>query len=48
MVVRYDSHKSSTGLTYGAVMFPIVYRELAKENDIPDTLKFIPFVEWDR
>lgn len=31
-----------------AVMFPIVYRELAKGNDVPDILKLIPFVEWDR
>lgn len=31
-----------------AVLFPVVYKELAKESDIPDILKLIPFVEWDR
>lgn len=31
-----------------AAMFPIVYRELAKESDISDLLKLIPFVHWDR
>jgi hypothetical protein len=28
--------------------FPQVYRELAKEDDIPDFLRFIPFFDWDR
>ena len=31
-----------------AAAFPMVYRELAKEDDVPDLLKFIPFVDWDR
>ncbi len=31
-----------------AAAFPMVYRELAKEGDIPDLLKFIPFLDWDR
>jgi len=31
-----------------AAMFPIVYRELAKADDVPDLLKFIPFFDWDR
>ncbi len=28
--------------------FPLIYRELAKKDDIPDLLKFIPFFDWDR
>lgn len=28
--------------------FPVVYRELAKEDDVPDLLRFIPFFDWDR
>jgi len=31
-----------------AATFPLIYRELAKENDVPDLLKFVPFVDWDR
>ncbi|WP_339496834.1 GAP1-N1 domain-containing protein [Pseudomonas sp. EA_15y_Pfl1_P101] len=31
-----------------AVLFPIVYREFAKADDVPDLLKFVPFVDWDR
>ena len=31
-----------------AVAFPAVYREYAKADEIPDLLKFIPFVDWDR
>jgi hypothetical protein len=31
-----------------AAAFPMVYRELAKEGDVPDLLKFIPFLDWDR
>lgn len=31
-----------------AAAFPLVYRELAKEGDVPDLLKFIPFFDWDR
>ncbi|KMZ11524.1 hypothetical protein BHUM_05615c [Candidatus Burkholderia humilis] len=31
-----------------AVAFPTVYREYAKANDIPDLLKFVPFMDWDR
>lgn len=31
-----------------AVAFPTVYREYAKADDIPDFLKFMPFVDWDR
>jgi hypothetical protein len=31
-----------------AATFPLVYRELAKEDDVPDLLKFVPFVDWDR
>ncbi|HGO6119649.1 TPA: hypothetical protein ACK3SN_007043, partial [Burkholderia cepacia] len=28
--------------------FPMIYRELAKQNDVPDLLKFVPFFDWDR
>jgi len=31
-----------------AVLFPIIYRELAKSDDVPELLKFIPFFDWDR
>lgn len=31
-----------------AATFPFIYRELAKEDDVPDFFKFVPFVDWDR
>ena len=31
-----------------AALFPIIYRELAKSDDVPELLKFIPFFDWDR
>jgi GTPase-associated protein 1, N-terminal domain type 1 len=31
-----------------ASTFPLVYLELAKEDDVPDILKFVPFFDWDR
>lgn len=31
-----------------AVAFPAVYQEYAKADDVPDLLKFVPFVDWDR
>lgn len=31
-----------------AAAFPLIYRELAKKDDVPDLLKFIPFFDWDR
>ncbi|PWY53353.1 hypothetical protein [Pseudomonas sp. RW409] len=31
-----------------AALFPLIYRELAKDDDVPDLLKFVPFVDWDR
>lgn len=34
--------------TLVAVAFPVVYREYAKAEDIPDLLKFVPFMDWDR
>jgi len=31
-----------------AALFPIIYRELAKAEDVPELLKFVPFFDWDR
>jgi len=31
-----------------AATFPLIYRELAKKDDVPDLLKFVPFFDWDR
>ncbi|WP_234709812.1 hypothetical protein [Pseudomonas amygdali] len=31
-----------------AALFPILYRELSKADDLPELLKFIPFMDWDR
>jgi GTPase-associated protein 1, N-terminal domain type 1 len=31
-----------------AATFPLVYRELAKDAEVPDLLKFVPFYDWDR
>jgi hypothetical protein len=31
-----------------AALFPILYRELSKADDVPELLKFIPFLDWDR
>jgi hypothetical protein len=31
-----------------SVLFPIIYRELAKADEIPDFFKFLPFIDWDR
>ena len=31
-----------------AAAFPMIYRELAKKDDVPDLLKFISFFDWDR
>lgn len=31
-----------------AALFPMIYRELAKADDVPDLLKFVPFYDWDR
>lgn len=31
-----------------AALFPVIYRELAKANDVPDLLKVFPFFDWDR
>ena len=31
-----------------AAAFPPVYRELARQNEVPDLFKFIPFLDWDR
>ncbi len=31
-----------------AALFPLLYHELAKADDGPDFLKFLPFVDWDR
>jgi hypothetical protein len=31
-----------------AALFPIIYRELAQADDVPDLFRFIPFFDWDR
>lgn len=31
-----------------AALFPIIYGELAKADDVPDLMKFVPFFDWDR
>lgn len=31
-----------------AVAFPLIHRELAKADDVPEFFKFIPFMDWDR
>lgn len=31
-----------------AAAFPLVYCELAKKDEVPELLKFIPFFDWDR
>ncbi len=31
-----------------AALFPLLYWELARANDVPDLLKFVPFLDWDR
>ena len=31
-----------------AALFPIVYLELAKANDVSDFLRFVPLLDWDR
>ncbi|KVN70537.1 hypothetical protein WM03_08580 [Burkholderia ubonensis] len=31
-----------------AALFPVIYQELAKADDVPDFLKFVPFFDWDR
>lgn len=31
-----------------AALFPSIYREAAKEDDVPDLLKFVPFFDWSR
>lgn len=31
-----------------AAAFPMIYRELAKQDDVPELLKFFPFFDWDR
>jgi len=31
-----------------AATFPLIYLELAKEDDVPSLFKFVPFFDWDR
>lgn len=31
-----------------AAAFPIVYKELAAQPDVPELLKFVPFMDWDK
>lgn len=41
------AHRQHVSLMIAA-LFPIIYRELTKPADVPDLLKFIPFLDWDR
>lgn len=45
LLLRSTSHPVSIIV---AAIFPIMYRELAKNDDVPHVLKFIPFFDWDR
>jgi len=31
-----------------AIVFPLIYRELAKDDGTPTLYKFLPFMDWDR
>jgi len=31
-----------------AALFPMIYQELAKADEVPNLLKFVPFFDWDR
>lgn len=31
-----------------ASTFPVVYRELAAREEVPDLLRFVPFLDWDK
>ncbi|WP_167759779.1 GAP1-N1 domain-containing protein [Massilia horti] len=31
-----------------AALFPIIYREMAKADDVSDYLRYVPFLDWDR
>ena len=31
-----------------AALFPVIYRELAKADGVPDVLRIFPFFDWDR
>lgn len=31
-----------------SVLFPVIYRELAVEDNVPEFLKLVPFFDWDR
>lgn len=31
-----------------AALLPMIYRELSKDDDVPELLKFVPFFDWDR
>lgn len=41
------AHRQHVSLMIAA-LFPIIYRELSRPADVPDLLKFIPFLDWDR
>lgn len=45
-VLLRSSHSPISSIV--TATFPAVYRELAKEDDVPDLLRFIPFFDWDR
>lgn len=31
-----------------AATFPVVYRELSAKDEVPDLLRFVPFLDWDK
>ena len=41
------AHRQPVSLMIAA-LFPVIYRELMKPDDVPDLLKFVPFLDWDR
>lgn len=41
------SRKSPISIVVAAA-FPVVYKELASQDDVPELLKFVPFMDWDK
>lgn len=45
LILRSTKHPVSKIIL---VTFPIVYKELAQHDQVPDALRFIPFTDWDK